>query len=140
MAVLFCHQQGTAPNHQVPTDRRVPRHVRFAITNGEAPERALPAGVRIFQIGDRSARVREEQAIVIDAPVASQLLSQPELTLNDRDGVWAKPDSSILASLGHILVDSKDPSLGDTQHSMSGVVVRDDEGDLFGGAESGEKA
>ena len=23
---------------------------------------------------------------------------------------------------------------GDTQHTMSGVVVRDDEGDLFGGA------
>jgi hypothetical protein len=139
VAVLFCHQQGIAPHHQIPTDRGVPRHIRPAITNGKALECALPAGVRIFQIGDRSARVREEQAIVIDAPLASQPFSQPKLTLNDRNGARAQPDSSILSGLGHILVDSEDPGFGDTQHAMSGVVVRDDEGDFLGGAESGEK-
>jgi hypothetical protein len=60
---------------------------------------------------------------VIDVPRARQPLSQPELTLNDRDGTRAQPDSSVLASFGHILVDSKDSSFGNTQHAMSGVVT-----------------
>src|SRR6185437_11557347 len=71
-----------------------PRHVRLAITNGEAPKRTLPASVRIFRIRDRSARVRAEQAIV--APLASQPFSQPKPTLNDRDSTSTQSDAAIL--------------------------------------------
>ena len=49
-------------------------------------------------------------------------------------------DAAILPGLGDVLVNPENTSFGDTQHAMSCVVVRDDEGDFLGGTESGEEA
>jgi len=73
-------------------------------------------------------------------PLASQPFSQPELTLNHRDSTPTQSDAAILPGLGDVLINPENTSFGDTQHTMCCVVVRYDESNFFGWAESGEKA
>ena len=76
---------------------------------------------------------------MIDAAFTSQLFSQPELTLNERDSTLTQSDAAILPGLVTSIVNPENTSFGGTQHGVSCIVVCDDESNFLRRAESSEK-